>query len=56
MQYWVVRFFWVGLGVRRVGPHRVYGSYDYAVVGGVLEVYAIEPIDGHCTQHSHDEV
>ena len=37
---------------RGSGPpdrHRVYGSHDYAVVNGVLEVYAIQPIGCHCT-------
>ena len=42
--------------MRVAGPHRVYGSQDYAMSDGVLEVYAIEPIGGHRTQHSHDEV
>ena len=40
-------------------------SYDYAVLDGVcgqsalwasLEVDAIQPVRGHCTQHSHDEI
>jgi hypothetical protein len=56
MQYWVVRPKRSERGVRRAGPHRVYGSYDSAVLDGVLEVDAIQPVGACRTQHGHDEV
>jgi len=39
--YAVVGAIAAGLGVRVAGPHRVYGSQDYAMWDGVLEV---EPV------------